>query len=127
MTFILTGYDGPLIDMVDYTKATSYHTICLLARDRDIDTVYVRFASKDQDDCFHCENPSHMNILKWIINSDGPNVIGWRCHNHKRITHNGPLQIQPSKPKVKLTNEDDTRSKEKMYDKEVAHFIPTPK
>ena len=74
-----------MIDLVDYTKSVKFETIRMLTRDKYIDTVYVRFANKDGDDCFHCEKLTDMMKLKWIIKNTGPNVVGWRLHNHKRV------------------------------------------
>lgn len=74
-----------MIDLVDYTQSVNFETIRMLTHENKIDTVYVRFATKDEDDCFHCENLIDMMKLKWIIKNTGPNVVGWRLHHHKRV------------------------------------------
>ena len=68
-----------------------FRTITLLAEDNDIDTVYVRFASEDEDRMFDCAKPSDMLSLKYIVSSRNSDVVGWRLHHHHR--HDNDLAV----------------------------------
>ena len=76
------------IDMIRYTKYIGYRTIVALAKDNEIDTVYVRFADENEDRMYDCAKPTDMNILKEIIAFRHPLIIGWRVHHHHREEKN---------------------------------------
>ena len=80
---------GPvMIDLIDYTKLVGFRTILGLAKENEIDTVYVRFASEDKDRKFDCMKPSDMLNLKYIIGERNHHIVGWRLHHHHRNEHN---------------------------------------
>ena len=69
--------------MVDYTKSTRFKAIKILANHGDIDPMYVRHTASNGDEYFHCDKPSHLKRLETLIEGAGPEVVGWRLHNHK--------------------------------------------
>ena len=77
-----------VIDLVDYNKTVGFLTIKRLAAERQIDTVYVRFADEPRDRMYDCWKPSDMKELRDIIAGHYRNVVGWRLHNHKREEKN---------------------------------------
>lgn len=76
------------IDLIHYTKYIGYRTIQALARNDEIDTVYVRFADENEDRMYDCAKPTDMNTLKGIIAFPHPLIIGWRVHHHHREENN---------------------------------------
>ena len=73
-----------MINLLSYNKLVGIRTIQSLTEEKEIDTVYVRYAYEDKDRMFDCTKPIDMINLERIIRERTPVVVGWRLHHHHR-------------------------------------------
>ena len=67
-----------------YHKLVGIKRINKLRDEGKIDTVYVRYFDRDDDQVIDCHEPLDMIALEKIMREHSENVMGWRLWHHNR-------------------------------------------